>query len=336
MLIINTNNTIQKASERQRARAAINRQERAIREAFNQFLRDTKNPDLIKQVEGFLARGRIGQALSILDQHIMRLGDAMNRALLDAAQQESERIARELRATGVTTGISFNPADERVVNAMRNNKLEFVRQFTRQQRESTRNALVESIRDGKGPREVARAFRDSIGLTDYQRRVVANYQDALERGSRDALNRMLRDRRFDSTVERAIEEGDVLSADQIEMMVGRYTERMLRMRSETIARTEGHRIANEGQHEAFEQVLEQAVIPDDMVEREWVATDDDRTRDSHAEMDGQIVQGMDEPFVSPSGARMLFPGDTSYDAPPEELINCRCSILRRIKGGVSE
>lgn len=71
-----------------------------------------------------------------------------------------------------------------------------------------------------------------------------------------------------------------------------------------------------------------------MIEKEWIATDDDRVRDTHEELDGQRVVGLNTPFVSPSGARMLFPHDASLGAPPGELINCRCSVLRRVKGGV--
>jgi hypothetical protein len=34
--------------------------------------------------------------------------------------------------------------------------------------------------------------------------------------------------------------------------------------------------------------------------------------------------------VSPSGARMMFPGDFSLGAPPEEIINCRCVVKHRV------
>ncbi len=45
------------------------------------------------------------------------------------------------------------------------------------------------------------------------------------------------------------------------------------------------------------------------------------SRDTHMEMDGQEVP-YDEPFRSPSGALLMYPGDNS--APPEEVINCQC------------
>ena len=51
---------------------------------------------------------------------------------------------------------------------------------------------------------------------------------------------------------------------------------------------------------------------------QWVAAQDDRTRDSHAEIDGEIIA-----FGEQYSNGLSFPGDTSGDI--EEWINCRCS-----------
>jgi uncharacterized protein with gpF-like domain len=88
------------------------------------------------------------------------------------------------------------------------------------------------------------------------------------------------------------------------------------------------RVLNEARQEATDQVVEETGIEPSRVTRTWVATLDDRTRDTHAEMDGQVV-GMDEPFVSPSGAELMYPGDPN--APPEEVINCRCVVAINIE-----
>ena len=61
----------------------------------------------------------------------------------------------------------------------------------------------------------------------------------------------------------------------------------------------------------------------------WLAAHDDRTRSSHAEMDGQTV-AYDEMFVSPSGAELEFPGD--WRAPAEEVYNCRCTMITKFQG----
>ena len=59
----------------------------------------------------------------------------------------------------------------------------------------------------------------------------------------------------------------------------------------------------------------------------WDAIIDDRVRDSHAAMDGQIRR-LDEHFITGAGHLIMYPGDTS--APIEEWINCRCN-LRRVR-----
>lgn len=60
------------------------------------------------------------------------------------------------------------------------------------------------------------------------------------------------------------------------------------------------------------------------VQKRWLATLDSRTRDSHAELDGQTVD-VDEPFVTRDGTKIMCPGDPS--APPEEVCNCRCTMI---------
>lgn len=60
-------------------------------------------------------------------------------------------------------------------------------------------------------------------------------------------------------------------------------------------------------------------------EKQWMATHDDRTRESHAELDGVSV-GLDEEF--PNG--LQYPGDPAGD--PEEVYNCRCSMVRKLIG----
>lgn len=54
------------------------------------------------------------------------------------------------------------------------------------------------------------------------------------------------------------------------------------------------------------------------VKKQWMATLDDRTRDSHQELDGQ-VQDVDKPFDSILGP-IMYPGD--YSADPANVYNC--------------
>lgn len=58
------------------------------------------------------------------------------------------------------------------------------------------------------------------------------------------------------------------------------------------------------------------------MKKQWLATLDKRTRDSHRHLDGQIRE-VDEAFDSDFG-KIMFPGDP--DAHPGDVYNCRCTL----------
>ena len=59
------------------------------------------------------------------------------------------------------------------------------------------------------------------------------------------------------------------------------------------------------------------------VKKKWLATLDNRTRDAHADLDGQI-QEVDDPFESELGD-IMYPGDPT--AEPGNTYNCRCTLV---------
>ena len=87
-------------------------------------------------------------------------------------------------------------------------------------------------------------------------------------------------------------------------------------RATTIARTEMIGASNAASFEGASMFAE----PGDR--RRWLATRDQRTRDTHRRADGQEV-GFDEPFIV-GGHQAMHPGDRSL--PIEELASCRCSF----------
>lgn len=90
-----------------------------------------------------------------------------------------------------------------------------------------------------------------------------------------------------------------------------------------IARTEGHRIQNQ----ATMNVMEQAKDRGADVVKQWDATLDGKTRESHVAVDGEIRE-LDEKFSN----GLQFPGDPSGGA--AEVINCRCAALQRARWAV--
>ena len=77
-----------------------------------------------------------------------------------------------------------------------------------------------------------------------------------------------------------------------------------------IARTEIHNAHNNAVMKTYESL--------NVGYTQWIAADDDRTRESHVEVDREIIRIGDE-----YSNGLKYPGDT--DGPIEEWINCRCS-----------
>lgn len=320
-----------KQTERERIQQQLEEYYRFIKEQFSLFLDSINNPDVLREVREHLEAGQPEEALRIVDSYVVRLANQVISQIPGLGASDVEALADQLKGGGAS--VSFNPASPAVIDAMTRNRMQFIVQFTQDQRQAVNQALTQALREGAGTREQMRAFKDSIGLTSYQQRMVDNYRRLLETNSRQALDRALRDRRYDRGLENAIEAGEVLPQDRIDLMVDRYRDRLLQLRGETIARTESQRVAEEVRHISTMQVAEQAGIPHAWIIKQWMSTRDARVRDTHRAMDGQ-ARMLDDPFESPSGATLMHPGDST--APPEEVINCRCTVQHHIFGSEEE
>ena len=93
-----------------------------------------------------------------------------------------------------------------------------------------------------------------------------------------------------------------------------------RIRAEVIARTEVHQAANVGAFVAAESTGLNLM-------KEWVSAADERTREGHADADGQMVALHDKFQVADADGNMEeleFPGDPAGSA--SNVIMCRCAV----------
>lgn len=90
----------------------------------------------------------------------------------------------------------------------------------------------------------------------------------------------------------------------------------------THARTAMTGAQNAGRIEGYHRAQEMGI----QLEKEWLATLDNRTRHAHATLDGKHVP-VDEPFDSELGP-IMYPGDP--DARPANVYNCRCTLVSRL------
>lgn len=214
---------------------------------------------------------------------------------------------------------------------------ELITRLTDEARINVRSTLEDGIQRGRNPRNTAldivgrvnqqTGAREGgvIGLTVNQESWTRSLRTNLEQLSADYFTKELRDKRFDGTVRKAIESGKPLSADVIDKLVARYRSNALKLRGDTIARTESIHALSVAELESARQIVATGAVRQKDVKREWDSAGDRRVRPAHKEMDGQQV-GLDEPFRSPDGAFLMYPGDTTLGAPARDVINCRCRV----------
>lgn len=117
-----------------------------------------------------------------------------------------------------------------------------------------------------------------------------------------------------ASIREGIAEGE--SIYQIEQRIEKlYLEQIIPNRSETIARTETMTASNLASFAAADSTGLNLT-------KQWIAVEDARTREDHRRVE---PSAKDEPF-SVGGEQMMFPGDDSLGAGPNEIVNCRCVI----------
>ena len=120
-------------------------------------------------------------------------------------------------------------------------------------------------------------------------------------------------KQLNNIISAAFEEGQ--SIQTTSAMIQASLKHMTNVRATMIARTETIRASNIG-----------AMFGADMtglaLNKEWISTFDDRTREDHLEADGQVV-GKDEAF-DVGGDLLQYPAATNWRA--GNTINCRCTL----------
>lgn len=170
-------------------------------------------------------------------------------ALLAAFVQGSTFAADRLPVASV--GLSFNLVNQRAVDWAARQSATMVTLVGDETRRAIRSVITRAVRDGLSPAQVAWEVRALIGLTERDALAVGNLQTAL------------------------LEEGR--KPDQIERMVKRYANRLLRFRAETIARTEVLSAANRGQEALWSQAVADGLLVETDWERIWLTAQDERT-----------------------------------------------------------
>ena len=127
-------------------------------------------------------------------------------------------------------------------------------------------------------------------------------------------------------VENCITQGIIQgeSLDQIAERLARELKSTNMNKMRMFARTAMTASQNAGRQKQMEDAEARGI----KISKQWIATLDDRTRDTHQDLDGQTV-GISELFQVRK-YKIRYPGDPS--AAPEMVFNCRCTMKSVFKG----
>lgn len=263
-------------------------------------------------------------------------GGAMQAEILTAGATAAAQQAIRVR---------FDVRNPRAEAWLREHSSQLVTYITAEQREAIRQTVEAGTVAGRNSRATAldivgrvssqtgRREGGIVGLTPNQAQYVANARAELLSGDPETMEgyfaRQLRDRRLDRIVRKAIAAGKPVSLADVDTIAARYADRLLRLRGETIARTEALQGFNQAREESIRQAINAGIVDEQQTIKIWRSASDARVRDTHASMNGQRVP-LAAPFRSPSGALLKHPGDRSLGAGAGEIVNCRCVATYRV------
>jgi len=320
----------------------LDRHEPRLRAAFLAAIDEITSKAQIEQIARALERGDLNAAIEAIYLDSAAFA-AFEKSIAEAFEEGGagtiDGLGRIRDATGTRFVIRFNGRNLRAESILREFSSELVTRIVQEQRDVIRSRLEDGMQRGDNPRTVAlditgrinrvtgRREGGIVGLSAPQEAYVRRAREELESGNYSAyLERTRRDKRFDRTVAKAEREGKPLTQAQIQKMVARYSDSLLKLRGETIGRTEALASLHRAQYEALQQVVDTGKVSANQIRRIWDATGDRRTRFAHALADGQSV-GLNDAFEV-GGRRMMYPGDPLGG--PENVINCRCAVKIRI------
>lgn len=287
---------------------------------------------------------RLFQATGFTPAALAPILDAIEQTYQDSAETTVSSWPR--RATGLNSVFRFDMRNTRVEEDLKMVSSTLVSRLTDEARQNVRNALSAGIARGENPRKTAldiigridpttkKRIGGIIGLTENQGNWVRNAQKYVETLDPRYFTLKLRDKRFDSIVKKAVESGKPPSSTDVTKIVSSYKNRALKYRAEAVSRTETIQAMNRGEFMSYKQAVSEGILSNSQIRKEWDDVGDGRTRISHLNLGNKYGKNkgipLEEVFETMTGAKLMFPGDSSHAAGAEEIVHCRCKLRYRV------
>jgi hypothetical protein len=260
-------------------RAAI--MSRAVSASLTKGLITFKNKVEVERLSEFLAKQDLEGTVEsipwqILPDRLNLLGPSVLAGITDGGD-----IAHQFLPQHMQPDIRFDSRNPRIDKILQRRVGTLIGDITEESRAEVRSVVRQVIDTGMPLSAASNRIRDVVGLTEQQSIAIMNFRNALESGAYSALTqnqrsvvapRMffeegkkinLQDRAVRARFNRIVGQKDM------DRLVDAYAERLLRHRSENIARTESFQAINEGQREFWSQADEQGILGDN-VRKEWI------------------------------------------------------------------
>lgn len=321
-----------------------------VQKIFLQVMQNIVDRAMIEQMVIAIEEGdveKLFQVSGFTPAVLAPIVEKIEQVYKDAANMTVEGWPSRVKTPlGLTVIPIFNVRNFAVEEELRSNSSALITRISDEIKQNIRFTLSQGQSRGDNPKKTALDIAGRInpstkkreggiiGLQSRQVQWVESARSYLEKGDKRYFTLGLRDKRFDKIVLKSFEQGIPLKKDDIEKLLTAYKSRSLKYRAEMISRTEVIQSINRAENRAHVQGIEEGLFSKEAITKEWDDTGDRRTRTTHAVMGSKYGRDkgipFDQPFLSPSGAEMLYPGDKSLDAPAEEIINCRCKATYRV------
>lgn len=239
--------------------------------------------------EDYVVRGITGQrAKTVLDRLEANTVKIVGRLANAQLKEAKKRLNRNLRSNEL-------PADPNIVF----NETAWVERAY----DYILPALYAALEEGA--RAVNDSLKTDINVDNYITKAAQERAWVLSQQVNATTGKVLRDKLAAAAI------ADKLTVTQFADILDQTFTDLATWRADMIARTE--------MVGSFNNASRQVAVESDVVSaRQWLATNDSRTREEHTQLDGYRTEGMDDPY--PNG--LMFPGDPAGD--PAETVNCRC------------
>ena len=275
--------------------AVADREEPKLAATIRRTMKAMRAQFPVSEVAALIDSGRIYTLPSLIpwgDIFVMPTYKAEPALVGDDLQAQYLQVMIEAAKAGGIEGSSFTLTNPQAIAAARARAGTLIANEKKMTQDAVKRVIVKAVRGNYTGAEAAKMIANSIGLDPRSAQAVANYTAQLSevKAGNAGLSSLSRGGRAAGSPER-------------------YADRLLKLRSETIARTEIMSASNEGQLMGWRQAAADGLLNRQTTMRIFVVTEDDRLCEECEPLDGETT---------------TFDGSFSEGEPPIHPA-CRCT-----------